>query len=336
MSSITALFERYPIDCRPTRIESLDTAGGMSGAKFWRIHAPRGVLALRRWPAEHPTPDRLRFIHAVIQQAGRTLDFLPVPITTRDGHTFISDDGHLWELAPWMPGTADYAASPNAKKLTSAMSALARFHLAVSDFHKASLPEFETGSSAIVSRIERLQELAHGGVQQLAQAVTNSVWPEFAPLAREFLAVLPAALPVAISQNAPLADLRFSLQPCIRDIWSDNVLFTRDEVTGVVDFGAMEIDTPAVDVARLLGSLAGPDPTSRQTGIAAYERVRPLSTNELRAVAALDTTIVLLAGCNWVRWIYVERRQFDNPAQICQHFRRIVERTRLIVAAPGQ
>jgi homoserine kinase type II len=336
MSNITALLERYPIDCRPTRVELLDTAGGMSGAKFWRIHAQRGMLALRRWPAEHPTPDRLRFIHSVIQHAGRTLDFLPVPITTRVGHTFNSYDGHLWELAPWMPGKADYAASPNAKRITSAMSALACFHLAVSNFDTASRPEFETGCSAIVSRIQRLQELTHSVVQQLAQAVTNSVWPEFAPLAREFLALLPNALPVAISQNAPLADLQFSLQPCIRDIWYDNVLFTHDEVTGVIDFGAMDIDTPAVDVARLLGSLAGPDPTSRQIGIAAYQSVRPLSTNELRAVAALDTTIVLLAGCNWVRWIYVERRQFDNPTRICQHFRRIIERTRLIVAASGQ
>src|SRR5688572_15466604 len=106
MSEISSLLERYPIDCQPTQVEPLGSAGGMSGAQFWRIQAPRGVLALRRWPTEHPSPTRLEFIHAVIEDAGRTLDFLPVPITTRNGETFICDYRHLWDLAPWMPGAA--------------------------------------------------------------------------------------------------------------------------------------------------------------------------------------------------------------------------------------
>jgi hypothetical protein len=97
----------------------------------------------------------------------------------------------------------------------------------------------------------------------------------------------------------------------------------------------MDVDTPACDVARLLGSLVGPDPTRRQIGIAAYDSVRQLSASELLAVDALDAGIVILAGCNWIRWICIERRQFENPEKICQHIRRIVERTRLI-ASPAE
>jgi Ser/Thr protein kinase RdoA (MazF antagonist) len=149
-------------------------------------------------------------------------------------------------------------------------------------------------------------------------------------MAREFLALLPRALPVAIARHEPLAKLQFSLQPCIRDVWYENVLFTGDEVTAIVDFGAMDIDTPACDVARLLGSLVGSDSKRRQIGLAAYNSVRRLSANELLAVDAFDNDIVILAGCNWIRWIYLEQRHFENPEKICQHFQRIVERAHLI------
>jgi hypothetical protein len=38
--------------------------------------------------------------------------------------TFLSHEGHLWELAPWLPGAADYEKSPRVEKLRAAMSAL--------------------------------------------------------------------------------------------------------------------------------------------------------------------------------------------------------------------
>ncbi len=69
VNEIATIVRRYPADCQPTRVESLGSAGGLSGARFWRIVAPRGVLVLRRWPTEHPTPERLQFIHAVLQHA---------------------------------------------------------------------------------------------------------------------------------------------------------------------------------------------------------------------------------------------------------------------------
>src|SRR3990172_5563125 len=88
----------FPPDCQPTRVEPLNSAGGLSGAKFWRIVAPRGVLILRRWPIEHPTPERLQFIHVVLQYAAtHGMKILPVPIAATTGTTFVGFDRHLWE-----------------------------------------------------------------------------------------------------------------------------------------------------------------------------------------------------------------------------------------------
>jgi len=119
------------------------------------------------------------------------------------------------------------------------------------------------------------------------------------------------------------------VQPCIRDIWHDHVLFTGDEVTAIIDFGAMDIDTPATDVARLLGSLVGDDEAGWRIGVSAYSTIRPLSTVEEHTAKALDTSSPILAGCNWLRWIRVEGRQFEDRERIIERFRRIVARCEL-------
>jgi Ser/Thr protein kinase RdoA (MazF antagonist) len=344
MLHLHAILSRYPADCRPSHIEPLGAAGGMSGAAFWRITAPRGWLALRRWPTEHPTPERLDFIHSVLRHAyQRGIDFIPVPLTTTDGKTFIQHHGHLWELAPWMPGTADYEQSPSHPKLRAALTALAQIHVATADFTPRRAP-----SPNVASRLARLTELARGGTQELSRAISDATWREIAPLAREFMTLLPGAIPHAIAQLEPLAATPLPLQPCLRDIWHDHVLFTGNEVTGIIDFGAVDIETPAADIARLLGSiivaeaasfgeqvrnfgeqtgsLLHVDPTGWQTGLAAYDAVSPLAAEERRAITAFDTSGTLLAGCNWIRWIYIDGRQFENREQVIERFRRIVAR----------
>ena len=338
---IQQLLRRYPADCQPERIEPLGSAGGMSGARFWRLATPRGELALRRWPREHPTSEHLTFIHAVLRAAAeRGIDFLPVPLATRDGRSFVEQGGRLWELSRWLPGAADYEVTRRVEKLRAALRALARFHLVVADFAIATnnAPKGASAAAAagvspgVSRRLAQLQLLHCGGATVLADSVRDDAWPELAPLARHFMRALPAALPGAIARFAPLHDLRFALQPCLRDVWHDHVLFVGDEVSGLIDFGALDVETPAGDVARLLGSFASLIPPAQEeaeiwsAGLAAYEAERPLSQNERIAVAVFDISGTLLAGCNWIRWIYVERRDFDNRPQVVERFRRIVAR----------
>ncbi|MEX0643158.1 MAG: aminoglycoside phosphotransferase family protein [Pirellulales bacterium] len=333
MDKIQSILRFYPLECRPSQIDPLGSAGGMSGAEFWRITAPRGTLALRRWPLEHPTPERLRFIHAVLRHAAqRDIAFLPLPIRATSGESFICDAGHLWELAPWMPGTADYERAPSIDKLCAAMQALAEVHIALADCEPSELPDLAATqrvagpSPAVTRRLVQLHELQRGGADKLSHAVTTANWPELAPLAHRFLAALPAAVPRVIAQLALLADMQFKLQPCLRDIWHDHVLFTGNEVSGLIDFGAVDIDSPTCDIARLLGSLVNDDISGWQTGLAAYSSIRPLSQDDIRAVIAIDSSGTVLAGCNWLRWVYVEGRRFDDHAQVIDRVRRIVLR----------
>jgi homoserine kinase type II len=327
IGEVQAIVREYPATSQPTKIESLGAAGGMSGAQFWRIESPRGTLVLRRWPREHPSPERLRFIHRVLFHAAeRGVSFLATPIRTASGDSFVLFDGHLWELTPWMPGAADYERSPNKPKLGAAMTALARFHSSVSDFPTMALPQVAGAPPAISRRLSRIRELSRRGTNELAEAINVDIWPELETSARRFLDAIPRFLPRAIAELAPLSNIALTVQPCIRDIWHDHVLFTGNDVTAIVDFGAMDIDTPATDVARLLGSLVGDNEAGWRAGVSAYSTIRPLSTDEERAAKALDNSSTILAGCNWLRWIYVEGRQFEDRAQIIERFERITAR----------
>jgi Ser/Thr protein kinase RdoA (MazF antagonist) len=328
MTDLQPILDRYPPDCRPLQIHPLGTAGGFSGAQLWRITAPRGELALRRWPKEHPTQEGLRFIHKVLRHAAEHgISFVPVSATARDGESFVEQTGYLWELAPWMPGEADYERSPSDAKLQAAMATLAQFHVATANF-VAEIPlAASRPSPAISRRLDQLQKLSRGSINELSQSLRPGILPELLPLARQFLTMLPTVVPLAIARLQPLATLPFPMQPCLRDIWHDHVLFTGNTVSGLVDFGAMQIETPAGDVARLLGSLAADDRENRNIGLAAYAAIRPLSPAELQAITAFDTSGILLSGANWLRWIHLEDRTFDNHEQVIQRFRKILERT---------
>src|SRR5439155_405629 len=94
-----------------------------------------GTLVLRCWPADGPSAERLTWIHAVlahVAQAG--FDRIAPPIPTALGETFVRHAGHLWELAPWLAGRADYATNPSDQRLSAATQALAEFHRAAALF----------------------------------------------------------------------------------------------------------------------------------------------------------------------------------------------------------
>ena len=254
----------------------------------------------------------MQFVQAVLWHVDQEgFHRIPLPLETNHHHGFVRHAGHLWELAPWLPGAADYAQRPSHTKLANAMTTLAAFHEAARTFP---LPETgPIGSPGIAERLLRLQSLLSGRLARLRRAVAEGAWPE---LAQRGLRLLELAEPVG-RRILPLLEaggaLDVALQPCIRDIWRAHVLFVEDEVSGIIDFGSMRSENVAADVARLLGSLAGDQADDWRSGLAAYESVRRLSDDERSLVTAFDRSTVLLGGLQWLEWIYLEGRQFAQP-----------------------
>jgi Ser/Thr protein kinase RdoA (MazF antagonist) len=110
------------------------------------------------------------------------------------------------------------------------------------------------------------------------------------------------------AQLLPWQDVPVDVQPCLCDVWHEHVLYGGDEVTGLIDFDGMKVDNVAVDLARLLGSLAGDNAELRNAGFRAYAAVRPLSLAEAGLVTALDHTGTLLGAATWLLWLYRDFR----------------------------
>jgi homoserine kinase type II len=121
-----------------------------------------------------------------------------------------------------------------------------------------------------------------------------------------------------------------ALEPCIGDIWHDHVLYEGDKVTGLIDFGSMRPENVAADVARLLGSMANDEPTQWRAGLECYRGLRPLSEAELDLVRAFDRSTVLMAGLNWLDWIYRQGRQFEHPVTVLDRVDTILVRLRAL------
>jgi homoserine kinase type II len=124
---------------------------------------------------------------------------------------------------------------------------------------------------------------------------------------------------------------------CLRDIWHDHVLYTGNRVTGIIDFGAADVTSPAADIARLLGSMVGDDRQRWSAGLAAYESVRPLTDDERKAVRFFDSSGVVLSAANWLEWLYGREASrlagtFDREAALSR-FNILVGRLRTLAAA---
>lgn len=305
----------YPARYQPNDVRFLAGAGGYSGAQFWKLRSPGGDLCLRRWPREHPSQRQLEFIQSVlwhVVQEGFSL--VPLPLETINHSGYVLAAEHLWQLEPWMEGEANYWRAPDDEKLKAAMRALAELHVAASTFP---LPDLSPSSSpGILRRIKQLRGLMSGGWQRIKDSFRRDAWPELQSRG-EFLDLLfpqHAAPVLGLLEGA--AQLNVPIQPCLRDIWHDHVLFVENRVAGFVDFGATRPDNVGIDVARLLGSLVGDDSAAWAMGLAAYQDVRALNDHELRLVNVFDKSTVLLAGVNWLDWVFCQDRSFAEPDQI--------------------
>jgi Ser/Thr protein kinase RdoA (MazF antagonist) len=116
------------------------------------------------------------------------------------------------------------------------------------------------------------------------------------------------------------------LQPCLRDVWHDNLLFAGKALSGLVDYGSVRFDHVAVDIARLLGSLVGDEAAGWAEGLRAYRSIRPLSAQEEALARVLDDTGTAVGVMNWLLWLYRDGRRFDNETGVARRLATLVQR----------
>jgi Ser/Thr protein kinase RdoA (MazF antagonist) len=299
----------------------LGNHGGFSGARLWRAEWLGGALCLRAWPAD-VSRHRLESIHHLIDKARQAgLIFVPAIYRTSSGETCVVHDNRCWDVTAWMPGVADFHPQPSALRLTNACAALAHLHRAWAEESPRSGP-----CPAVARRLERVrhwQTLIDSGWRPDFARQAAAAWHFWAQRAWRIVQVRMPELP---GRLIPWLDVSLPIQPCLCDIWHDHVLYTGDTVTGLVDYGSVKIDHVAVDLARLLGSLVGDDPSLRAAGLEAYSQIRPLSDPVKQLVDVLDQSGTILGAANWLLWLYHEGRSFPDSEGVARRLAALVQR----------
>lgn len=246
--------------------------------------------------------------------------------------------GRLWEMVQWMPGrTVD---TPHPDQAVAALETLARVHAAAARLpgsqRLAPAPGQVRRRDQARALLEhpwrhRRRQIAAGGDSAVAARLDEAI-AIFSRAGGDRLVAI-----AAVGEPRPVP-----LQPVLRDVWSDHVLFTAgtgfaadagSRVSAIIDYHAAGIDTPATDLARLLGSW---QPHVDRRGamlleawrepLAAYERLRSLGTAERRMVPWLDATAVIFGLDNWFHWTLEERRTFADAARVLDRIDRLLAR----------
>lgn len=311
-------------------IEDID-ADAFSGATLVRVRAgPACDFVLKSFPAGARA--RISRVHRFmmhLRSAG--CREIPEVIATPGDETIVVDhSGGLWEAVRYVPGATTATPAPNQAR--AAATALGRIHAAGATWTAA--PPRRAVPRSISQRIDQARRLAAepwwsfavreasdgslvGPLQaRLEAAVALARRPECVTTLRRIGALEPGAMP---------------LQMVIRDVWSGHVVFAADDparVAGIVDLHAAAIDTPATDLARLIGSWEGnpkvPLLDVHADAVAAYAAVRSLNPRERALVSWLDATGTIFALDNWFRWVFVEGRVFERPARVVGRVDRLL------------
>jgi len=321
MDAVARVLGRYG-SLKVRHAESLGNAGGFSGARLWRVDTGEEQFCLRAWPREQNS-ERLHWMHRVLSHLQQTpFGELPFPVPTDSGETIVNDRGTLWELSRWLPGTANYHEQPSQTKLANAVGKLAQLHELLATCPGSSHPAEK--SSTVQERLGVIEKLRREGRAQIGARLDRVAWPELRVRATDVLRRFDAQVDRVRAELLPYADRQWPIQVVIRDIWHDHMLFTGDRVTGIVDLGSLRLDTVAVDVARLVGSLAR-SPADWEIALAVYREVRIVSEVLEGLVGALDASFHALAGMSWLQWIYVEGRQFEDRSRVLARLDAILQ-----------
>ena len=331
----TDVLQQFPITV--SAISPLDTSG-FSGANVWKITSAEGDgYCLKGYPSGNLTADHLQWIHRVLAHTAiNGCNFVALPIKASQSQNgqqrFVSHRGCLWELSPWAAGVqssdGQIRIGPNETrwsdaKLQNAFTSIARFHQAAAQVNFDFRP-----SPNISTRLERLaayrQTLDKAGQSTMPTATTKSVQRELDQLRLATASVSQANIDALLNKLRPFANQTLPIQPVVRDLRAEHLFFDGDQLSGLIDFDAMQMDSIAYDLSRL-SSTMGLDDRQIQTALESYSSVRPIQPIEEALIPLLSAASRLLVPLQWIQWLLVEQREFSNTQMVKQRITAATE-----------
>jgi homoserine kinase type II len=177
-------------------------------------------------------------------------------------------------------------------------------------------------SAGLEHCVGELVELASHGFDRLQSVLDRARGSEHHPSAERCLRLARALTPELLPMIRDGARLEVYLQPCLRDARPEHFLFDEYRLSGLVDFGAMGIESVAADLARLSGEWFLGEDRLLSHALTAYEDVRPLNRSEVALLRSFEAAADLMIAGNWLRWIFLDHRRFQDPSAVARGISR--------------
>ena len=352
---------------QPFAVSPLASAG-MSGSRVFLVSSS-DALGNAAWVAAQPDQFVLKnftretstahaqWVHGLmIHLRSHGVWQVPEVIRTNAAETIVIDpSGTRWELVRFMPGNP--LRQPSLTQATAALETLATLHLAAARL--APGPRMGLSPNE-AQRSNQAVQLLHNPWQQRRDAIWHKQqrmgprhgktpgadrWPLIERMDAAIAMFAAFDGRQALEQMIKREPCPVPLTPVLRDRWSDHMLFATSpspthSPSAIIDFHAAGIDTPATDLARLLGSWQSPSGDMQvplvvawQAAIAAYHTVRPLCREERSLISTLYCTGVVIGLDNWFRWTLQEDRTFPNSHAVLERIDCLLERLAGVLVA---
>jgi Ser/Thr protein kinase RdoA (MazF antagonist) len=301
-----------------------------------RVETAAGPFCLRGWPPESASEAKILALHeflAFVRAQG--IDYVSIPVASAEGGTLVRASDRFWQLEPWLPGSADFWSRPSDIRLAAAFKALARFHQIAREFRPARGQPTHLGPAGVaiaptaLDRLELFDRWTPPRLVELREHLRrdrDNNGSALAAVGSRIVAAFERCAPLVAQELRAATREPVPLQPCLRDVWHDHVLFQRDTVTGLIDPSAARTDTITTDLSRLAGSLIADDRRAWDIALDAYRSVRPLSPAEGSLVGVLDRSGVLLSGMAWLERPQILEQPPEFQSRLLDRLQRIALR----------
>ncbi|MBL8888438.1 MAG: phosphotransferase [Planctomycetaceae bacterium] len=288
------------------------------------------LWCLRSWPLAEPGAEQLNWINQQLLLASHNCPFVLAPIPSRHSPTAVVEmAGRYWQLEPWATGQNDFHAAPTRQRLASVMNGLARLHACWHSDVSVKLTENHIGvwdgrvkgslgnSAGLRNRLAQMEQWRTSAIELFPRAKLALCRPT------EFVSASTADWLLWIDQVEQYWTAEFEncfrrlrlwesvplrLGPILADVWSDHLFFLDEQLSTMIDYGAMRMDNAAADLSRCLSSLCGADSATREYAINCYQAQRILTETEIAAIEVYDETSRLLGPFHWLRWLFIEQK----------------------------
>ena len=328
-ADVRSAVRAWGIDAQEVRAVS----GGFSGAAVFRVDtADDRRFAARAIPSSTATSlkrqtqimQMLAFIHqsgmncvAAPRQLRAASHALP-PVASPVNAWFSRQAKRLWQVSLWRDGSPVGKTELDPDRAAAAIGIVHEFHALAYEWaerhNSDELTPRDGPSLAVLKRRQILQTLADGELSTLSTQIHRLSSP-LHESSEQLVGVLRRHLPKLIQDTESAAAGRWRLQPVIRDLWKQHVLFTESRVTGLVDFWECASDHVFVDFSRLFRSWAGADNILVSRLWRETLRGHLIRQADRQLLDVLDACTVLLSPLTWLRrFLTSESDQFSPQA----------------------